>query len=71
MHGSRRTATGVRTRPDGRFAAFAYIGPSRRCASSTTRTPDSPRPRRGPLLRLRVRRRPHAAATAEVSSMDG
>src|SRR6185312_1217463 len=59
MRGWQRAATGVRTRPDGRFTAFTYVGLARTLRFVYYPYSDSPRPRRGPLLRLRVRRRPH------------
>jgi hypothetical protein len=66
MQGWRRAATGVRTRPDGRFTAFTYVGPSRTLRFVYYPYSDSPRPRRGPLLRLRVRRPPHPRAPRTV-----
>jgi hypothetical protein len=51
-----RAATGVRTRPDGRFTAFTRRGPSRTLQYAYYAYGDSQRPRLGPLLRLRVRR---------------
>jgi hypothetical protein len=52
----RRAATGVRTRPDGRFTAFTLLGPSRTLRYAYYAYGDSRRPRLGPLLRLRVLR---------------
>jgi hypothetical protein len=51
-----RPITGVRTRPNGRFTAFTRIGPSRRLRFVYYAFGDSVRGRRGPELRLRVRR---------------
>jgi hypothetical protein len=54
--GRARAATGVRTRPDGRFTAFTRLGPSRTLRYAYYAYGDSRTARLGPLLRLRVRR---------------
>jgi len=52
-----RSVTGVRTRSDGRFTAFSRIGPSQELRFVYYAYGDSPRGRRSPLLRVRVRAR--------------
>ena len=57
INGRRRSATGVRTRHDGRFTTFTRLGPSRTLRFAYYAFGDSHDARLSPLLRLRVRRR--------------
>ena len=55
-HGPWKAVTGVRTRANGRFTAFARIGPSQRIQFVYYAFGDSAAGRRSPVLHVRVRR---------------